>query len=611
MFKVKTNKSVLKVIEREPLASGASKIYGVTFTFDSEWDGLVKTAIFKAGEISISVLIEKDYCDVPWEVLARENINEFLWIGVFGADKTGIILPTIWNQLGVIQPGAELSESGKNPTPAVVAQIYAAAKGAEEKADQAALLAASAQIYAEEAKGYADQTENILTEVTNTSDAILTIHSMTQSEADRAEEAEAAAALSALAAEKAAEKAGILRRITANNLKTAMTAHKKVFEHASPNKAMELIHGGCVELDGRFFKTDYCYYTNKIAVSAGETITYQATSIEDDERSIVRITNVTAYDAEDNVLADLGATEVYSYVVPEGVAYIICSIFADDVDKYFEWAIAASDTVIPCSYILKPSAIPYLGNNYSNALRGAVFGETVSVSDVSPIEHDLRVKVNSKNLFHFVKDTNATSNGLKITAVANTSSFTVDGTSTNSSISGYPFPSMLLPPGTYTLSISDVPFSDKEGADRIHINGKNPLTGSAEVLAYIYFSGTQKRTTFTITETWEVFVNFLFSPGRTWENQEFTVQLEKGTEASGYAPYVDVTGVNITLSDGENEQTATSDADGNVTGLISASPSMTLTSDTENVIIECEYNRDLMKVIEELTQAIISLGGNI
>ena len=191
-------------------------------------------------------------------------------------------------------------------------------------------------------------------------------------------------------------------------------------------------------------------------------------------------------------------------------------------------------------------AIKATDNIFSNVLKGHKTGAVISASDVSPNEHDLKIKVSSKNLFHFVRDTNTTSNGLKITAGANTSSFTADGTSTNSSIVGYSFPSMLLPAGTYTLSISDVPFSDKEGADRIHINGKNPLTGSAEVLAYIHFNGTQKRVTFTITETWEVFVNFLFSPGRTWENQEFTVQLEKGTEASGYAPYVaDVEGVTV------------------------------------------------------------------
>ena len=456
MFKVKTNKSVLKVIEREPLASGASKIYGVTFTFDSEWDGLVKTAIFKAGEISISVLIEKDYCDVPWEVLARENSNEFLWIGVFGADKTGIILPTIWNQLGVIQPGAELSESGKNPTPAVVAQIYAAAKGAEEKADQAALLAARAQIYAEEAKGYADQTENILTEVTNTSDAILTVHSMTQSEADRAEEA---------------------------------------------------------------------------ADRASATVNGMASK-----------------------------------------------------------------------------------NDVPNAVKGNLLGTTVTAADVSPIEHDLKIKVSSKNLYRNMKAVNNTANipGITISGLLNDSSIIVNGKSTLDNIKGFQGPSFVLDPGEYTFSINENIFQDigvKGDASRIHINGT--VNDGAPVLAYYYFSGSQRRTSFTITEPTSVFFSLLVTNAVEFSNTVITLMLEKGTAASEYAPYVDPTGVNVALTDGENQQTAASDADGNVNGLVSLAPSMTLTSDTENIIIECEYNRDLMKVIETLTQAIISLGGNI
>lgn len=52
-------------------------------------------------------------------------------------------------------------------------------------------------------------------------------------------------------------------------------------------------------------------------------------------------------------------------------------------------------------------------------------------------------------------------------------------------------------------------------------------------------------------------------------------------------------------------------ADGTVPGITSLSPSMTILTDTEGVIVECEYNRDTNKVIEKLTNAIIALGGTI
>ena len=45
--------------------------------------------------------------------------------------------------------------------------------------------------------------------------------------------------------------------------------------------------------------------------------------------------------------------------------------------------------------------------------------------------------------------------------------------------------------------------------------------------------------------------------------------------------------------------------------MISVYPQTEITSDTPEAVISCEYIRDINKVIEELTNAIISLGGNI
>lgn len=52
-------------------------------------------------------------------------------------------------------------------------------------------------------------------------------------------------------------------------------------------------------------------------------------------------------------------------------------------------------------------------------------------------------------------------------------------------------------------------------------------------------------------------------------------------------------------------------ADGTVSGVTSLSPSMTILTDTEGVIVECEYNRDTNKVIDKLINAITALGGTV
>lgn len=63
-------------------------------------------------------------------------------------------------------------------------------------------------------------------------------------------------------------------------------------------------------------------------------------------------------------------------------------------------------------------------------------------------------------------------------------------------------------------------------------------------------------------------------------------QIEIGEKATAYEPY--------------NSADYTPNESGAVEGLTSLSPTMTLLSDTDNVVIECEYNRDLNKVIADI-----------
>ena len=61
MFKVKIKKSKLTVTEKEPLTSGASRIYDVAFEFDSEWDAIEhKIAVFKADDAVIDVILGEE-----------------------------------------------------------------------------------------------------------------------------------------------------------------------------------------------------------------------------------------------------------------------------------------------------------------------------------------------------------------------------------------------------------------------------------------------------------------------------------------------------------------------------------------------------------------------
>lgn len=94
----------------ELLTAGMAKAVGVEFAFSSEWDGLTKTAVFTNGRATIDVLPAKwdgDTVTVPAEILAAAG--PVARVGVYGADASGLVLPTVWVTLGKVMPAADPS----------------------------------------------------------------------------------------------------------------------------------------------------------------------------------------------------------------------------------------------------------------------------------------------------------------------------------------------------------------------------------------------------------------------------------------------------------------------------------------------------------------------
>lgn len=94
----------------ELLTAGMSKAVTVQFVFSPAWDGLTKTAVFTNGKTTVDVLAanwDGDTVPVPHEVLAVPGRHAR--VGVYGADESGVVLPTVWVSLGKVQPGADPS----------------------------------------------------------------------------------------------------------------------------------------------------------------------------------------------------------------------------------------------------------------------------------------------------------------------------------------------------------------------------------------------------------------------------------------------------------------------------------------------------------------------
>ena len=109
----------------ELLTAGMSKAVTVQFVFSPEWDGLAKTAVFSNGKTTVDVLAanwDGDTVPVPHEVLAVPGRHAR--VGVYGADESGVVLPTVWVSLGKVQPGADPSgDASADPSLPVWAQL--------------------------------------------------------------------------------------------------------------------------------------------------------------------------------------------------------------------------------------------------------------------------------------------------------------------------------------------------------------------------------------------------------------------------------------------------------------------------------------------------------
>lgn len=90
-----------------PVTAGAVGI-PVNFTFDKSWEGLTKTAVFRAGDLTVDKLDMDASATLPAAVTAKVGCT--LQIGVYGASADGtVVIPTVWAEAGVILPGADPS----------------------------------------------------------------------------------------------------------------------------------------------------------------------------------------------------------------------------------------------------------------------------------------------------------------------------------------------------------------------------------------------------------------------------------------------------------------------------------------------------------------------
>ena len=159
-------------------------------------------------------------------------------------------------------------------------------------------------------------------------------------------------------------------------------------------------------------------------------------------------------------------------------------------------------------------------DTYANALKGTVSGETVSMSDVSPVSHEMAVKVRGKNLIPYpFHDGTTIISGVTFT---DNNDGTIIANGTASDDVTYIIASYIPLKGTYTLS----------GTTNGSVSTYFMVLGTSD------YADTGNGVTRTYNEKSNQNIFIRIKNGTTVDNVEFYPQLELGSSATAYTPYI-------------------------------------------------------------------------
>ena len=159
-------------------------------------------------------------------------------------------------------------------------------------------------------------------------------------------------------------------------------------------------------------------------------------------------------------------------------------------------------------------------------LKGTASGEVVSISDVAPVEHNMAVKLESKNLIPFpYKDTSRTYYGIEFT-VNNDGTVMCNGTATSASSFNFVASTnpIKFPKGTYYWSCLT---QTQTGVSAWARCGTTTYRDTGNGIAI------------TLAEDTELYFYVSISSGTTVDNLVLKPQIEKGTVATSYTPYIE------------------------------------------------------------------------
>lgn len=267
-------------------------------------------------------------------------------------------------------------------------------------------------------------------------------------------------------------------------------------------------------------------------------------------------------------------------------------------------------------------------NQYGNAIKRTVIGERyiyISNEDgymeLPPFEHDIIVKLRRKNLYNCEDECLENDCGVTLTHAGGKTILngTVNG-------AGLYIPMVWFNcfddwteeyrPGDYTFSIQSLGGAIKSGelVFSVAVDGES---ASGRITTNLKIEGGDEHSFRTGRDYPDenCFVEFFADEGTVFDNFTFACQWEYRNNASAFTPYIDDLSDIVVHSVGIDGIVNTHAPDESGICVINSAELRDLyecaLQTKSGVIMEVELHRDINTVIEELTNAIISMGGNV
>lgn len=557
--------------------SDSVKFIKIRFFFPATWDGFAKTVVFKNGDTKCSVIldekselcIDEDECYIPHEVIKTPMLS-FAVFGIFADSKA----TSSWAAIRIIKGCGENGDAPLDPTPTEYEQLLKIseetkkiAQSVRDDADNGAF------------KGEKGDTGDAFTYEDFTAEQLAELKGAKGDKGDKGDTGEVTKEQmnAAIAAEVSAEK-NRANNAFANALKGAVSGSAVRMDDVSP---VEHTLGVKVRNKNLFDKTipysNYAtdsetqYGTLRFYVGVGTPVTISFTAPT--EAFTAKYMFVTFSHL---AKSEQSAITKYQWLILNDE--VVKTVWTNtSVDGYFSLAMTEA------TYNL------ILNNSIQIEIGTTATTYTPYISDLSTVTVTRR----GKNLFDINNPTYAARSKVNTAFLPTIKDGVISFNAYYAQRGGSGFVIPVEPNTTITISFDSV------GSDYwTEILAVESILDNVVINIYLY-PQFKNITKYTLTQqAGKHYILFMLDGVNGFHTAKIkNLQIEKGSTATPYEPY--------------QGQTYTSTATGEVVGVKSLYPTTTLITDTEGVIIEAEYNRDINKAFAEMQQAILSLGGNV